>query len=106
MPPRSHSVTQQSARGEVGVTPERWQRVKELFEAALERAPEERAAFLNQACSDDEVVRRELESLLAAHDEAFSFMNTPAAHILVDEPLKLAAGQRFGHYQVIALLGE
>jgi len=45
-----------------------WQRVTELFEQALERAPEERAAFLRSACEGDDVLLREVESLLAQHD--------------------------------------
>jgi len=45
------------------VTPERWLRVTELFDAALERAPEERAAFLADACNGDDEILREVESL-------------------------------------------
>jgi hypothetical protein len=50
--------------------PERWHHIKELFEAALERAPDERPAFLDQACDGDEslrrIVREELDTLLRA----------------------------------------
>jgi serine/threonine-protein kinase len=46
---------------------ERWQRVDELLEAAIEREASERSDFLNQACGGDEDLRREVESLLAAH---------------------------------------
>jgi serine/threonine protein kinase len=88
------------------VTSERWQRVKELFEAALERDPAERATFLAQACGSDEEVRREVESLLAAHEGDPGFMNTPVGHLLVgDEPM-LAVGQPFGPYEVTSPLGE
>ena len=45
-----------------------WHRVEELLAAALERAPGERAAFLDDASGGDEALRREVESLLAAHD--------------------------------------
>ena len=44
---------------------ERWTIVDRLFDAALEREPHERAAFLDEACADDEALRREVESLLA-----------------------------------------
>ena len=41
---------------------ERWQQVERLCQAALDHAPNERAAFLNEACADDEELRREVES--------------------------------------------
>jgi serine/threonine protein kinase/Tol biopolymer transport system component len=88
------------------MTNERWQLVKELFEAALERDRADQAAFLAQACAGDEEVRREVESLLAAHEGDAGFMNTPVGNLLVgDEPL-LAAGQHFGAYEEISPLGE
>jgi Tol biopolymer transport system component/predicted Ser/Thr protein kinase len=46
------------------MSPENWKRVEELYHAALERPPEERAPFLADACRGDEPVRREVESLL------------------------------------------
>lgn len=42
---------------------EHWQKVKELFEAARENAPAERASFLDEVCGDDEETRREVESV-------------------------------------------
>ncbi len=43
----------------------RWTTVDGLFEAALERNPDERAAFLREACAGNETLRQEVESLLA-----------------------------------------
>ena len=57
---------------------EEWQKVKELFHAALEHEPVERTAFLIQACAGDEAVRREVESLIAAHEKPGSFVDAPA----------------------------
>jgi eukaryotic-like serine/threonine-protein kinase len=48
------------------MTPDRWQRVAQVCESALEREPSSRAAFVAEACGDDETLRREVESLLAA----------------------------------------
>ena len=45
---------------------ERWQQVDKLFQAAVEHAPEERAAFLSQACGGDDALRCHVEKLLAA----------------------------------------
>ena len=58
---------------------ERWQRAKDVFQAALDRAPEARAAFLAEACAGDDELRRDVESLLAAHDGAGRFLSNPAA---------------------------
>ena len=46
------------------MTPERWQRVEELYHAAYARPAGERAAFLDEACRGDSTLRREVESLL------------------------------------------
>ena len=92
------------------MTPERWQRVKELFDSASEREPGERAAFLDRECAGDEALRKEVETLLASHDDSASFMESPAvedaaADLLSDEQ-KLQAGQRVGRYEVVGLIGE
>ena len=47
------------------MTPERWQKVEELFHAALSRPLEEQSGFLNEACVGDESLRREVDDLLA-----------------------------------------
>ena len=48
----------------------RWPEVERLYHAALERAAGERAAFLIEACAGDDVLRREVESLLAYRTKA------------------------------------
>ena len=47
------------------MTPERWQELKKVFVAALERAPGERSVYLDHACTDPGL-RREVEYLIAA----------------------------------------
>ncbi len=100
---------------------ERWQRVKALFEAAVERPADERDAFLAAAAGDDADLRREVESLLASDTGAVSFLDRlPVASMSVlADPLAarvtsmdptpthsaLAAGRRVGPYEVVALLG-
>ena len=56
--------------------PDRWRKVDELFAAALERHPSERAAFLDQACSDDPQLRREVDKLLNFSEQATEFIET------------------------------
>lgn len=48
------------------MTPERWQEVQVVFEAALERAPAERSVFLKTACKNDNALYLEVVSLLNA----------------------------------------
>src|SRR5436190_11281446 len=88
---------------------ERWRQVDELFDAALERQSAARAAFLVEACAGDDQLRREVESLLAAHERAGSFIETPAAEAatspLIPNGFHLLAGQRIGHYEIVSRLG-
>ena len=90
--------------------PEQWQQVDQLFHAALEHAPGERAAFLREACIGDDSLRREVESLLAQDAETGSFMADPAyavaaSRIVVDETPSLE-GQSISHYLIISLVGK
>src|SRR2546428_12068066 len=55
-----------------------WQQVQQLFDAALQHSPEKRQEFLEQEGGSNQELRREVESLLAAHDESGSFMAEPA----------------------------
>jgi len=87
---------------------ERWRRVEELYHAALDREPAQRNEFLNQACSADDDLRREVESLLAA-DSAESLIDRPAmdaAAGLLDDENPLAAGVQLGPYRIEGLLGS
>src|SRR5262245_7981872 len=92
------------------MTPERWQRVNELFHSALEREPAQRAAFLDQACADDPEMRKEVESLIGSNENSDSFIDAPglgaADQLLDDESPVLSVGQRIGHYKILSLLGS
>ena len=55
------------------MNPERWHRVKEIFEAALKLESNERARFLDQECAGDDQTREEVETLLTADEEAGNF---------------------------------
>ena len=65
------------------MTPERWREVDTILQVALERQPERRDAYVREACGADETLRREVVSLLAAHDAVpASFLERPAAEAL------------------------
>src|SRR5579862_204097 len=95
----------------------RWNRVKQLFQDALERPADERERFLHGACTDDRELRGEVESLLLAHAAAGSFAQGPAVEALPPsaaialrnvewaEP-RLQRGARLGHYEVVSAIGK
>jgi serine/threonine protein kinase len=79
--------------------------VKELFGAALDRKPEQRAAFLDRACNDNVELRQELEALLAAHADAGSFLEHPTLEACTaDSPG--TATNTIGPYRLLELIGE
>jgi len=93
--------------------PERWEQIDNLFQAALERPPEERDAFLSQACAGDRTLERDVRSLLASALQAGSFLENPAmevaARATAQEQLN-TAGPSFprtvSHYRVLEVLGR
>src|SRR5262249_61339679 len=61
--------------------PERWRQIERIYHSALEVEESRRPAFLKQTCTGDEDLRREVESLLAHHKAAGSFIGSPALEI-------------------------
>ena len=61
------------------ISPSNWEQIQALFQSALERAPEERGAFLRARTSDDEILR-EVSSLLAAHEDADALQGAAGRH--------------------------
>jgi tetratricopeptide (TPR) repeat protein len=53
---------------------DRWTRVKDIFMAAIQQPSDEREAFLEEACQEDQALRREVETLLAGHEDSKDFM--------------------------------
>lgn len=87
------------------MTPDQWRRIDAIFEAALERAPSERQAFLDEACNGDSVLRANVESLLAADAEFLEFPAAGEVARLLDRRRSLA-GQTLGRFRVGARIGE
>ena len=80
-----------------------WQRIKELFDAALEREPGERAALLDRTCGADPALRAEIESLLLAYAHAGAFSRgVPDVPVLVE----LHEQENIGPYCLIRRIGE
>lgn len=92
------------------MTPQRWQRVRELVESVLELPPRERPAYLDGACTADRSLRAEVDTLLRAHADAGTSWDRPVFDLRrqvqenqpeADEPLPEAIGP----YRVLKPLG-
>jgi eukaryotic-like serine/threonine-protein kinase len=89
--------------------PERWEQINDLFQSAVERAPEDRAAFLEEACRADEALGREVKSLIACYEPAKGFIESSAFEVapelLADARPGAMVGESIGHYRVESLIG-
>jgi serine/threonine protein kinase len=92
------------------MTPERWQQVKAIFNSAIAYAPEERSSFISQACSGDEQLRSEVESLIASHEQSGNFIDQPAfevaASLLAGERAELTPGYTIASYEVLSFISR
>jgi len=92
------------------MTPERWQKVKEIFQGALNRAPAERAAFVAEASGGDDLVRQEVESLMSSDGRDGTFLDSPAyeeaAEMIVDERGGLKKGRTLGPFEILSFISR
>ena len=91
------------------MTPDRWQKVEAILQDALDRPPHERASFLDEAFSEDEDLRSETATLIAAYDEAGDFIEQPAivqdARIVLGHQQGNNIGREIGVYRIVDCLG-
>src|SRR5882724_7934365 len=96
-------------RGRKLMKAERWKQVNDLFQSAVECAPGERAAFLDEACHGDGDLRCEVESLLTSHVRAENFIELPAFEVAPELVTNAKAGalvgKVVGHYRIESLIG-
>ena len=88
--------------------PERWQQIKNLLQAALEREPAERPAFLDEACRGDKLLRQQVNSFIISHEQAGGFIEEPAFEVMaesLENKQTELVGQMLGHYRVLEQLG-
>jgi serine/threonine-protein kinase len=90
------------------MTPERWQRIKQVFDGAAERPPAERPAYLDEACAGDEELRAEVESLLESEEREVSLLDGGVldafGRMLAYEPGE--GGRRLGNYRLLHEIGR
>jgi eukaryotic-like serine/threonine-protein kinase len=82
---------------------ERWERIKTLFAAALEKNAGQREAFLQEACGHDQELRREVVSLLSAHDKPNDLSEHPWREQLLEGAQN---AQSIGPYRLVTKIGE
>src|SRR5687768_4166969 len=89
-------------------TPQRWQEIDRIFAAVLEREPGEREQFLAEACAGDEVLRKEVESLLV-HDSKDSLVSRlpaeDATRLLTKTRALTLENRTIGPYKISTFLG-
>jgi hypothetical protein len=95
---------------------ERWKLVDDVLQSALDRAPEERDAFLRRACAGDETLELEVRSLLTSDGRAGEFLESPALEVAAkalahrrgvdaDGSADFPIGRTISHYRIVGRLG-
>ena len=91
------------------MTIDRWNRIEEIFQSALERPSSERSEYIAQACGDDKELLAEIESLLASDaggDTTFRSMVEADVQKLAQAPSSSEIGLRIGPYRLVRELGS
>ncbi len=92
------------------MTPERWKKVEEVFEAALRQRPDDRSAFLDSVCEGDPALRNQVDTLLVALDRGGGIHSTAASIALsdtkVEDTTASVIGRRLGAYRIERELGR
>ena len=95
------------------MTPERWRQVEEIFQAALDLHPEERARYVSQICATDTDLKRNVEVLLSQHDSAGDLLDQSiygqtdqsVLESFIDEKDPML-GRRLGAYRIEREIGR
>jgi len=86
--------------------PERWLKVRELFERVAGTPLEERAGLLAAHCGGDQALRAEVESLLAAEARAGEFLQAPLEPAGMRVDSGVATPERIGPYRILGQIGS
>jgi eukaryotic-like serine/threonine-protein kinase len=85
---------------------DRWKRINQLFDDALEVPTDQRDAYLKNVCDGDEDLKLEVEKLLVGDEEADSFFEKPALEKIAEAVARRnLSGQMVGPYRIFSLIG-
>ena len=87
----------------MNIRAEDWPRVKAVLEGALTRHGAARAAYVAEACGDDTDIRHQVDTLLASHDRAGSFLETSA--VVSEDAVDPLIGRIVGAYRLETRIG-
>lgn len=97
-------------KDEINMSPDRWQRIEELYHSALRRPAVERESFVLSACAGDKALGREVLGLISSSEQEDSFLQEPALSlglaVLANEQNGALVGETIGHYKLLELLGS
>ncbi|MBA3439070.1 MAG: PD40 domain-containing protein [Pyrinomonadaceae bacterium] len=96
------------------MTPERWKQVEDVFQAALDHPPEERAWFIAEACAADPSLREQVEALVAQYDEAGTFIErgffagaeSSSTTRPMEDQTSPMVNRRIGAYKIVREIGR
>ncbi len=89
------------------MTPERWQRIKDVLAGALDQPNQQsRAAFLSSTCAEDTALQREVQSLLDQPPDEFDSVAETIGLVNADPFSSGSAGRRMGAYELVRELGR
>jgi hypothetical protein len=97
---------EQLDKSEPRMKTDRWHKIDEIFHAALQRKPEERASFLEQNCSQDPALYADVKSLLVSYEKDDDSFFERSASALAAEMFADRVGEMIGRYEVLSELGS
>ncbi len=91
--------------------PERWRRIRQIFDNAIDRVGADRAKYLADSCGDDEVLLSEVEQMLAADASVGDFLERPASEVAGDlaaeaDIARDMSGTRIGPWKLVGEIGR
>lgn len=90
-------------------SPEQWQKLRQLFDAALDQTPGSRAAYLDQACSGDPELRAEVEALMQSHEQEDDFLESltlAGKELLASIETESLQEKSIGPYHILKTIGS
>jgi serine/threonine protein kinase len=89
--------------------PERWEKIEQVYHAALEREESQRAVYLHEVCAGDTALQQEVQSLLEQEKRGDGFLESPAMEVVARAMAKDSGGslngRQLGSYKIASLLG-